>query len=186
MNNPNRYHIWAALECHAFSKAEAVLRFSAEEDGMWVQWQDYARLKAEVAYLKGEEHPYTELGSMMPKYLLEHWVKENARLKAEVERLRSASFVTAVPVEEYEKLKAEVERLISVSEAWKKRRLDKVEAECIKWSDYEKLKAENERLRKAGDAMAEGLLKYIEPTDGYLTYLECRANWNAAKEGKQP
>ena len=32
-------------------------------------------------------------------------------LKAEVERLRASSFVTAVPVEEYEKLKAEVERL---------------------------------------------------------------------------
>jgi hypothetical protein len=41
-----------------------------------------------------------------------------------------------------------------------------------------------ERVVKAGDAMAEGLLKYIQPTDGYLTYLECRANWNAAKEGK--
>lgn len=33
------------------------------------------------------------------------------QLKAEVERLRASSFVTAVPVEEYEKLKAEVERL---------------------------------------------------------------------------
>ncbi len=37
--------------------------------------------------------------------------EENARLKAEVERLRASSFVTAVPVEEYEKLKAEVEDL---------------------------------------------------------------------------
>jgi regulator of replication initiation timing len=36
---------------------------------------------------------------------------ENANLKAEVERLRASSFVTAVPVEEYEKLKAEVENL---------------------------------------------------------------------------
>ena len=48
----NRYHLWAALDVHAFSKAEAVLRFSAEEDGMWVQWQDYARLKAEVERLR--------------------------------------------------------------------------------------------------------------------------------------
>ena len=31
--------------------------------------------------------------------------EENARLKAEVERLRAASFVTAVPVEEYERLR---------------------------------------------------------------------------------
>ena len=29
---------------------------------------------------------------------------ENARLKAEVERLRASSFVTAVPVEEYERV----------------------------------------------------------------------------------
>ena len=29
---------------------------------------------------------------------------ENARLKAEVERLRSSSFVTAVPVEQYERV----------------------------------------------------------------------------------
>jgi hypothetical protein len=33
------------------------------------------------------------------------------KLKAENERLRSASFVTAVPSEQYEKLKAENERL---------------------------------------------------------------------------
>ena len=52
MITPNRYHLWAALECHAFSKAEAVLRFSAEEDGMWVKWQDYERLKAENERLR--------------------------------------------------------------------------------------------------------------------------------------
>jgi chromosome segregation ATPase len=50
------------------------------------------------------------------------------------------------------KLKAEVERLTSVSEAWKKRRLDKVEAECINWAEVEKenarLKAEVDRLTK--------------------------------------
>ena len=52
-------------------------------------------------------------------------------------------------------------------------------------ADYARLQADVERLRKAGDDLAVGMLKYIEPTDGYLTYLECRANWNAAKEGKQ-
>jgi predicted RNase H-like nuclease (RuvC/YqgF family) len=36
---------------------------------------------------------------------------EAGRFKAEVERLRSASFVTAVPSEDYERLKAENERL---------------------------------------------------------------------------
>jgi hypothetical protein len=42
------------------------------------------------------------------------------------------------------RLKAEVERLTAVSEAWKKRRLDKVEAECINWAEVEK---ENARLK---------------------------------------
>jgi cell division protein FtsB len=36
---------------------------------------------------------------------------ENADLKAEVNRLRAASFVTAVPSEDYEKLKSQVEAL---------------------------------------------------------------------------
>ena len=96
--------------------------------------------------------------------------------------------------EEIARLKAEVERLISVSEAWKKRRLDKVEAECIDWSDYEKLKAENarlkaevERLREAGDALYESKIGYygeqILEDMKHDTGEMCR-NWNAAKEGK--
>ena len=44
------------------------------------------------------------------------WV-EKERLKAEVERLRASSFVTAVPSEEYDKLKAEVERLRKAGDA---------------------------------------------------------------------
>lgn len=45
-------------------------------------------------------------------------IKDNARLKAELARLRASSFVTAVPVEEYEKLKAEVERLENLVRYW--------------------------------------------------------------------
>lgn len=52
MSEPKRYHLWAGLECHAFSKAEAVMKFSEEEDGMWVKYGDYARLKAEVERLR--------------------------------------------------------------------------------------------------------------------------------------
>jgi len=44
-------------------------------------------------------------------------INEIARLKAEVERLRASSFVTAVPVEQYEKLNAEVERLKSLCDS---------------------------------------------------------------------
>ena len=51
MSEPKRYHLYAGLECHAFAKAEAVLKFSEEDDGIWVKYEDYARLKAEVERL---------------------------------------------------------------------------------------------------------------------------------------
>ena len=52
MSEPKRYHFYAGLDVHAFAKAEAVLKFSVEDDGMWVMWEDYARLKAEVERLR--------------------------------------------------------------------------------------------------------------------------------------
>ena len=66
-----------------------------------------------------------------------------ARLKAEVERLRASSFVTAVPVEQYDRLKAEVERLTKAHS----------DALADFWAihkGYFDLKAEVERLRKEG------------------------------------
>jgi hypothetical protein len=54
MRDPKRYYLYAGLECHAFSKVEAVLKFSEEDDGMWVKYEDYARLKAEVERLTAE------------------------------------------------------------------------------------------------------------------------------------
>ena len=87
------------------------------------------------------------------------------------------------------RLKAEVERLASVSEAWKKRRLDKVEAQCINWADVEKenarLKAEVERLTKAGDAMAEAMW-YGDNERSIWVKKFAETDWNRAKEGKQP
>lgn len=76
-----------------------------------------------------------------------------------------------------DELKAEVERLTVERNGFQ-------QAMKANQSILETKRDVIERLIKAGDAMAEGLLKYIEPTDGYLTYLECRANWNAAVEGK--
>jgi hypothetical protein len=106
------------------------------------------------------------------------------------------------------RLKAEVERLTAVSEAWKKRRLDKVEAECINWADVEKenvrLKAEverltalnqkimiaadvidanNQRLTKAGDAMAEAMW-YGDNERSIWVKKFAETDWNRAKEGK--
>jgi len=62
-----------------------------------------ARLKAELR--KRALESLSDIGQLGEQSA------EIAHLKAEVERLRASSFVTAVPVEEYEKLKAEVERL---------------------------------------------------------------------------
>jgi len=62
------------------------------------------------AYLCEEVNRTTAWGRGLESDL-SHARVEISFLKAEVERLRASSFVTAVPVEEYEKLKAEVERL---------------------------------------------------------------------------
>ena len=48
MSDPKRYHLYAGLECQAFTTAKAVLKFSEEDDGYWVKWEDYAKLKEEV------------------------------------------------------------------------------------------------------------------------------------------
>ena len=110
-------------------------------------------------------------------------------LEAEVERLRSSSFVTAVPSEEYEKLKAENSLLKAAVESHE--RVDCLAVERLK-AEVERLKAEperlmfllnnaylaNERLRKAGDAMADLLSCAGSPPNVVQS-------WNAAKEGKQ-
>ena len=71
-------------------------RIHPQADGHLVMWSDYAALAAEKA----------DTLMVMAKLHMEY-----RRLQAENERLRSASFVTAVPSEEYEKLTAENERL---------------------------------------------------------------------------
>jgi len=62
-----------------------------------------ARLKAELR--KRALESLSDIGQLGEQSA------EIAHLKAEVERLRASSFVTAVPVEDYDLLKAEVERL---------------------------------------------------------------------------
>jgi len=117
MITPNRYHLWAALECHAFSKAEAVLRFSAEEDGMWVQWQDYARLKAEV---DNSNRINTELLLLSNKQ-----ASEVRRLTAELSNIsgwgRGLESDLSHARVEISFLKAEVERLRKAGDAMAKR-----------------------------------------------------------------
>ena len=108
---------------------------------------------------------------------------ENARLKAEVERLTAMAdenahlhkgiYSLSLNVVQ---LKAEVERLRASSFVT-----------AVPVEEYEKLKAEVERLRKAGDAMASSI-KFNEEMEqdynGPTIVRQCVKDWNAAKEGK--
>lgn len=108
----------------------------------WNKLKHLVDLSAENARLKAEVERLTNCQS------------EADRLKAEAEMLRASSFVTAVPVEEYEKLKAEVER-----------------------------------LRKAVK-IADGAVDCVIKVHDYgftvsTSYVESlKRDWNAAKEGK--
>ena len=75
MNDPKRYYLYAGLECHAFTTAKAVLKFSEEDEGMWVKYSDYARLKAEVERLTA---------------FTTRTIIPNEELQAQVERLTKA------------------------------------------------------------------------------------------------
>ena len=115
-----------------------------ESSGDWNKLKHLVDLSAENTRLKAE---VGELADAL-KLASEVGIKiadEVTRLKAEVERLRASSFVTAVPVEQYE------------------------------------------RVVKAGDEMVD----YIERTEASAYDIEPDggdriADWNAAKEGKQP
>ena len=100
MSDPQRYSFHAVIMHHIDGPDTAEIRFRRENDGLFVQWEDYARLKAEVAELKNQPDPLTAY-----LYAAELAKDEVKHLKAEVERLRASSFVTAVPVEQYERLR---------------------------------------------------------------------------------
>ena len=163
MKQPNRYHLWAALECHAFSKAEAVLRFSAEEDGMWIQWQDYARLKAEVERLT-KVAQVNKAAAEAVRFSYEQAKTEVNRTTAWGRGLESDLSHARV---EISFLKAEVERL--KIDAYKKLSMR---------IEIDKLKARIEYLTNAGDVMADAI------NGDYNHELPCVKAWNAAKEGK--
>ena len=112
--------------------------------------------------------------------------KENASLKAEVERLGAFRTHTIIPNEilqaENARLKAEVERL--ELEVFAFDRTIK-QASCHydnRLEDIRQLQAQVERLTKAGDELIHGLA----PGGSEYSMNENIERWNAAKEGKQP
>jgi chromosome segregation ATPase len=110
--------------------------------------------------------------------LIQELEAENARLKAEVERLtdcQSEADRLKAEVEAHEKRWAESEDLIS---HYKQQR-DEAYNDC----QCHRLKAEVERLRKAGDELSWAFAFAVSRDDGKESGL-IKA-WNAAKEGKQ-
>jgi len=127
---------------------------------------------------------------------------ENARLKAEVERLQSIHSIDSIGIEQ---LKAEVERLTSDIQMEKENE-DRLVREWQKANnevyglktqvaalidDQTRLKAEVERLTKAGDALA-GKAISLEYNDYWSEYEKVEdvcidevEAWHKAKEGKQ-
>ena len=72
-------------------------------EGEMVYFDDYVNLWAENARLKAEVERLTnENGNNF--VLKEEWYLKCLSARAEVERLRASSFVTAVPVEQYERV----------------------------------------------------------------------------------
>jgi len=139
-----------------------------------VEPEKWAEMVAALALLPELQAKIEELNQRWPNYHVDALIKsqkEVADLKAEVERLRSSSFVTAVPSEEYEKLKAEVEELTLL------------QVETL--NERNKAEAEVERLTKAGDNLARASDENGCHDNGDADDLdEAIKRWNAAKEGK--
>jgi hypothetical protein len=115
--------------------------------------------------------------------------KENARLKAEVERLRRVSINNIVVG--YETAKAEVDKWKSWAEAEHaekkvlKAEVERLDTLCRELSrQHSDISCENIMLRKAGDELHAFLMNYIVESRISSAYLyKLDDGWLAAKEG---
>ena len=98
------------------------------EKGGYVRHVDYARLKAEAERyrLASLRVDVGELHAQFNRALFDETVAENARLKAEVERLM-ALLGDIVSFDEYHKLLQQVERLTKAGDAM---------ADCLLWDTF--------------------------------------------------
>ena len=129
--------------------------------------------------------------------------EENARLKAEVERLTAFTTRTIIPNEELQAQNAMLKEEISEAAGHYNKIINDLEAQVERLKKFndeamahiakeerksrerlEMAEAEVERLTKAGDAMAEELIQ--EYGREVCLKFGWFKGWNAAKEGKQP
>jgi hypothetical protein len=136
--------------------------------------KENARLKEAIAdSYKAVDEMEKRFKELEAEFEMHPMAVENARLKAEVERLTAFTTRTIIPNEE---LKAQVEEL--ELEVFAFDRTIK-QASCHydnRLEDIRQLQAQLERLTKAGDAMV--------PLLGRGDWYIAQSDWNAAKEGK--
>jgi len=132
-----------------------------------VEHGDFSKRLNLPAYVRAENYDFIY-------QRCENMEAENARLKAEVDRLKLDYYenktgeVSATVVQTFNTETGEADYVVSLDDY--KKMADMFNAEFLR------LKAEVERLRKAGDAMAEALEA--------AGFNNARDFWNAAKEGK--
>jgi hypothetical protein len=134
--------------------------------GDFVDYQDYARLKAEVERLS---QPAVIGGYNLSQYIRmansETLEFDNGDIFADMTLPERIKYI----VESHARLKAEVERLKMSAYNRLSMRIE-----------IDKLNARIERLIKAGDLMADGI------NGDYNYSLPCIEAWEAAKKGGQP
>jgi hypothetical protein len=89
MSEPKRFNFSATIVHHIGGEKTAALKYHTEPDGLFVSYEDYARLKAEVERyrLASLRVDVGELHAQFNRALFDDTIAENARLKAEVESL---------------------------------------------------------------------------------------------------
>jgi hypothetical protein len=174
MSDPKRYNFSPFLQVFSHYKAEAAVQFYVEDDGKWVAYEDYAKVK--------------ESGREILQHLRES-TAEVERLKAEVERLNSVDYMITASAScgksvipellQIEQLKKEVQGLTKM----------------IQSSNYYflslKLHEKVQRMTKAGDDLCESLFpddfaNEVKDEDKPLWAAECALAkaWNEAKQSE--
>ncbi len=182
MSEPKRYNEEMVNISNGDPCGEIEFDYSASMveafEGRWVAWEDYAELKAEAERyrLASLRVDVSELHAQFNRALFDDTIAENARLKAEVERLteRLGGVRLIVTEEMYDELNTkyleqqhELQNIALTARQILDEKID--------------LKEQVERLTKAGDAMVD-MVDWEVP---YERRKKLEADWNAAKEGKQ-
>jgi hypothetical protein len=173
-----------------------------DKNGFMIYYEDYASLKTEARNLN-EVVADLRISAEDDLHDIEAARIENARLKAEVERLSKPAIIGGYNLSQYIRM-ANSETLefdsgdifadmtlperikyIVESHARLKAEVERLEAFCTRTIvPNEELQAQVERLTKAGDYLADAFYQMSKSRPNF--YSNAYAYWFDAKEGEQP